>query len=106
MCSANSEPLHITIKDPCFSSSILTDIFSKVMSAPRLAQDSLNIKAQIGAGWPWTTAVDYNSDPSYGSQLCGSLIYSITEADPNNSPDMKPTSLVTIEKGVDASDLT
>lgn len=72
----------------------MSDIFTKVMSAPRLGEDSLNINEEIGGGWPWTTSVDYNSDPIYGNELCGSLIYSIYEADPENDPDMKPTSLV------------
>lgn len=44
--------------------------------------------------WPWTTDVDLNTDPSYGPNLCGDIIYNIVPVAPQDDPSIPP--LVTL----------
>lgn len=99
VCSIVSKPMSVTVEDPCFSTTILSEIFAKMMKKPQLQDEYLNIFNEMPTNtWPWTTQVQVESDPIYGQNLCEVVQYQVfmVDSDPNNPTGMLPTDLVTI----------
>jgi hypothetical protein len=88
----DGQPFLVTIVDPCFNTEILADIFVDQMARPQLQSAELNLRDQIPFGrWPWQIQLDIDTDPVYGSTLCGNMIYKIM----TDEPVPQDTNLVT-----------
>ena len=83
-----SVPFTINIVDPCLSTVVLSDIFSRVMTEPQLSSDQVILLNEMPTGtWPWVSQVGVDVGiPRFGYDVCGTIDYSVLMIDEFGNP--------------------
>ena len=80
-----STPFTIDVVDPCLSTSVLSDIFSEVMSQPQLQTDSISLISEMPSStWPWMSSVGAQIGRDY--DVCGEIVYEVILLDEFDAP--------------------
>lgn len=74
----DGESFTISIFDPCPYTKINSSMADRVMEKPQLQTDTLNLFNEMPIGaWTWPVELDVVTPSSYGTSLCGPVIYSV-----------------------------